>query len=138
MKKHKLGVHGVVCEFCKLTFISEKKLSTHMCRKHVQNPDYMDLYVKNWFVRNSCIPVFSKPLKKEIVLLHSELCWEGKNFCSEIPENVDSLEKSLLDVNGRIHGPAKKSGSVLKDGTICWLAVYGLLLGKMDGHKLLG
>ena len=94
-----------------------------MCRKHVQNPDYMDLYVKNWFVRNSCIPVFSKPLKKEIVLLHSELCWEGKNFCSEIPENLDSQEKSVVDVKGRIHGPAKKSGSVVEDATISWLAV---------------
>ena len=74
MRKHKLGAHGAVCEFCELTCISEKKLSTHMCRKHVQNPDYMDLYVKNWFFRNSCIPVFSKRLKKDIVLLHSELC----------------------------------------------------------------
>ena len=81
----------------------------------------MDLYVKNWFVRNSCIPVFSKRLKKEIVLLHSELCWEEKHFCSEIPENLDSQEKSVLDVNGRIHGPAKKSGSVVEDRFIIFI-----------------
>ena len=44
----------------------------------------------------------------------------------------------MLDVNGRIHGPAKKSGSVVEDGTISWLAVQGLMLGKIDGYKILG
>ena len=84
---------------------------------------------------HSCI---SKRLKNEMVLLHSELCWEGKNFCSEIPENLDSQEKSVLDVNGRIHGPAKNFGRVVEDGTISWLAVQGLMLGKIDGYKILG
>ena len=74
MRTHKIEIHGLVCEFCQLTFISDQKCETHMCRKHIQNPEYMDFYGKNWVVRNSCIPVFSKQQRKEVVLLHSELC----------------------------------------------------------------
>ena len=92
----------------------------------------MDMYVNNWFKRNACIPVFSKRLKKEIVILHSEICWEQQNFCSEIPANFNVSEKSILDENGLLHGPAKKSESVREDGSICWLAVQGLMLKKMD------
>ena len=137
LKQHKIQIHGVKCEFCEQTYISDHKLRTHMCRKHIPNPDYMDMYVKNWFIRNSCIPVFSKRLEKEIVLLHSEQCWEGKHFCSEIPENLDTNEKSVLDDNGLLHGPAEKSGSLGQDGVIFWLAVRGLMLGKMDGYHIL-
>ena len=137
MKSHKIEMHGVICEFCDLTFISDQKFETHMCRKHIKNPDYMDMYVKNWVVRNSCIPVFSKLLEKEIILLHSELCWENKNFCQEIPESLDTLEKSVVDDNGRIHGSAKSSGSVEEDGSICWLAVRGLMLGKMEDYQMI-
>ena len=137
MNNHKKEKHGVICECCGLTYIGEQKLRTHMCRKHVPNPDYMDMYVKNWFVRNSCIPVFSKRLKKEIILLHSEHCWDGNNFCSEIPENINTSEKSILDDNGLLHGLGKKSDSVRSDGSICWLAVRGLQLGKMDWYQII-
>ena len=95
------------------------------------------MYVKNWFIRNACTPVFSKRLNKEIILLHSEHCWEGKNFCSEIPEQIDTSKKSILDDNGLLHGPAKKSDSVRSDGSICWLAVRGLQLGKMDWYQII-
>ena len=53
LKQHKTKQHGVVCEFCEQTFIRDRKIETHMCRKHIPNPTYMDMYVKNWFVRHS-------------------------------------------------------------------------------------
>ena len=137
MASHNLKVHGLHCEYCGETYIGEKKFRTHTCRKHVPNPDYMDLYMKNWYVRNSCIPVYSKRLKKEIVLLHSEQCWEKKNFCAEITFNLDTNETSVLDENGIIHGPIKKTHIISKDGTICWLGVRGLMLGKMDWYSII-
>ena len=93
------------------------------------------MYVKNWFRRGDCIPVFSRRMKKEIVLLHSDNCWEGGNFCSDLPENFDSDEKSILDDSGLLHGPARKSDSVRIDGSICWLAVQGLMRNKMDWYR---
>ena len=137
LNAQKLSVHGIKCEHCGETYIGEKKFKTHTCRKHVPNPDYMDLYMKNWFVRNACIPVYSKRLKKEVVLLHTEQCWEKKNFCPEIPLNLDITQKSVLDENGLLHGPIKKSHIIGKDGTICWLGVRGLMLGKMDWYQII-
>ena len=83
------------------------------------------------------IPVFSKRLEKEIVLLHSEKCWDRENFCSDIPENFDASEKSIVDNNGLLHGSAKKSGSVRSDGSVCWLAVLGLMTNKMDWYHVM-
>ena len=74
-------------------------------------------------------------MKKEIVILHSENCWENENFCGDIPEDISVSEKSTLDQDGLIHGPAKKSGSIREDGSICWLAVQGLMMDKID-HRM--
>ena len=90
------------------------------------------MYMKNWYKRNACIPVFSNKLKKEIILLHSEQCWENGNFCSEVPENFDAPEKSILDVNGLLHVPAKKSQTLREDGSICWLALRCLMDKLVD------
>ena len=99
------------------------------------NPDYLDLYVKNWIRKGDCVPVYSKRMEKEIVILHSEICWENQNFCSDIPKNLDISEHSALDQDGLLHGPAKKSGSIQKNGNICWLAVLGLIKEKMDWYR---
>ena len=94
--------------------------------------------MKNWYVvRDSCIPVFSKRLKKEVVLLHAEQCWENRNFCSEIPGNLETSEKSVLDENGLLHGSIKKSQIIYRDGTICWLGVRGLMQGKMEWYQII-
>ena len=93
--------------------------------------------MKNWFVRNACIPVYSKRLKKEVVLLHTEQCWEKKNFCPEIPFNLDTTQKSVLDENGLLHGPIKKSHIIGKNGTIDWLGVRGLMLDKMNWYQII-
>ena len=62
-------------------------------------------------------------------MLHSEQCWEGRNFCSRVLKKLDTNEKSTLDENEVIHGQAKTSGSVGEDGVIFWLAVRGLMIG---------
>ena len=94
------------------------------------------MYMKSWYVRNDCIRVFSRRLKKEIILLHSEHCWEKENFCSEMPGNFDQKEKSILDENNLLHVPAKKSETVRKDGSICWLALRGTM-DKLTDYKIL-
>ena len=93
------------------------------------------MYVKNWFRPGECIPVFSRRLQREIVILHSEICWKKQNICCELPDNIDLNESSILDDEGLLHGPAKKSGSVRSDGSMCWLAVLGLMMNKMDWYK---
>ena len=79
--------------------------------------------MKNWYIRDTCIPVFSRKLKKEIILLHNEYCWENGNPCAEFPQNLDKSEKSFLDTSGLLHIPAIKSGTLLKNGSIYWLAL---------------
>ena len=132
---HTKDYHEVACEQCGERFIGLGKLRRHFCRKHVSNPEYLDMYVKNWFRPGDCIPVFSRRLQKEIVILHSEGCWKKDNFCCELPDNVDENGDSILDDDGLLHGPAKKSGSVREDGSMCWLAVQGLMINKMDWYK---
>ena len=74
---------------------------------------------------------------KELVILHSENCWDNENFCADIPANMSVTEKSVLDQDGLLHGPAKKSVSIRQDGSICWLAVRGLMVDKMDWYQVL-
>jgi hypothetical protein len=64
-------------------------------------------------------------------------CWENENFFVDIPGNIIVTEKSVLDPDGLLHGPAKKSGSIRQDGSICWLAVRGLMVDKMDWYQVL-
>ena len=62
-----------------------------------------------------------------MIILHSENCWESENFCSEIPTNVDTSIKAVVDENDVIHTAGIKSTAIRKDGTICWLELISLL-----------
>ena len=66
------------CSECNEIFSGEFKLKTHMCRVHVSNPSFEDYYMKNWFIRNSCISVFCKQQSKELALLYSENCVQNQ------------------------------------------------------------
>jgi len=50
---------------------------------------------------------------------------------------MNTSEKSVLDENSVIHGPLKTSQIIGRDGTICWLGMRGLMLGKMDWYQIL-
>ena len=123
LQKHEVDEHAVECNFCEETFYKQSKLEKHICRVKIPNPEYWDMYMKNWYIRDTCIPVFSRKLKKEIILLHNEHCWENGNPCAEFPQNLDKSEKSFLDTSGLLHIPAIKSGTLLKNGSIYWLAL---------------
>ena len=136
LRLHMKETHEVKCETCDEIFAGLKKLRSHMCRVQIKDPEYFDIYMKNWYRRGDCIPVFSKRLKKELIILHSENCWEGENFCSDIPENVDTTVKSVLDENEIIHTAAmRKNGAVRKDGSICWLELLGLLQTHLPNYS---
>ena len=61
MKNHRTDKHAVRCNFCGETFIGTNKLKNHMCKIKISNPEYWDLYMKDWYIRKSCIPIFSRP-----------------------------------------------------------------------------
>ena len=49
MRNHRTDIHAVRCNFCNETFIGNNKLENHMCRIKVSNPEYWDLYMKDWY-----------------------------------------------------------------------------------------
>ena len=51
-----------------------------MCRVHVRNPTFGDYYMKDWFIRNDCIRIFSKQKQTDIGMLHSDLCIESNQW----------------------------------------------------------
>ena len=55
---HVKSKHEFSCEICELTFQSEEKLKTHMCRLIVTNPTCGDYYTKNWILVNGCTRIF--------------------------------------------------------------------------------
>ena len=73
---HKIRVHQVECAHCKESFMGTCKFEKHICRIHVENPEYMDkdMYMKNWYSKNDCIRVFSRRQKKKIIIIHSGHC----------------------------------------------------------------
>ena len=135
MRLHVKKTHEIKCETCNEIFAGQKKLKNHMCRVHLKEPDYLDIYMRNWYRRGDCLPVFSKKLKKELIILHSENCWESENFCSDIPENVDTSIKSVLDENDVIHTAGIKSTAIRKDGSICWLEILSLLKTHLPNYS---
>ena len=136
MRLHMKETHEVVkCETCNETFGGSNKLKNHMCRIPIEDPEYFDMYMRNWYRIGDCIPVFSKRLKKELIILHSENCWESKNSCSDIPENVDTSVKATVDENNIIHTAAIKSTALRKDGTICWLELISLLATHLPNYS---
>ena len=84
LKIHVGKMHELECKSCKSIFTSETKLKDRMCRLHVSNPSNKSLYMKDWFVKDSCIRVYDSGQEKEIALLHSDYCDELKP-CSDYP-----------------------------------------------------
>ena len=60
------------------------KLSVHICRIYLKNPEYENLYLKNWMVSNSYSIVFCKQTRKEVSILHSEACLDFTNSCQDL------------------------------------------------------
>ena len=76
--------HEYKCDVCELTFQSDTKLKTHMCRVHVKNPTCGDHYTRNYIVWKCCTVIFSKSKEQEVVYLHSEQCFDNSNRCSDL------------------------------------------------------
>ena len=126
------------CDKCNEIFAGIKKLKDHICRVHVTNPQYIDLYMKNWYRRGDCVPVFSERLKKELLILHSEDCWVTKHFCSEIPDDAETSEKSVIDDNDIIHTDAtRRHGPFRQDDSVCWLEIVSLLKTHLPDYRSL-
>ena len=89
LQTHIIDKHTIKCDYCDEMLVGETKLDQHTCRIRVSDPEYFDMYMKNWYIRNACIPVFSRRLKRELILVHSEHCWENANSCSELPPMLD-------------------------------------------------
>ena len=64
LKQHIKQYHEIKCDKCSETFPGLRKINNHMCRVQLKDPEYLDL--------------------------HYEKCWVNKDFCSEIPEDVDT------------------------------------------------
>ena len=93
MRKHVEINHWVKYKNCSDNFAGIDKLNNHMWRVHVRNPSYGNYYMKDWFIRNHCIRIFSEQSRKEIGTLHSDLYIES-NPCSSLPSGY----KILLDL----------------------------------------
>ena len=104
MKKTILQFGILLCEYCHVKFSGRKKLRNHMCRNHVKNPSWGDFYMKNWFVKNECVRVFSEQQQKEVATIHSELCVENRS-CSFLPSSFKS-QHIFKDDQDLIHLPA--------------------------------
>ena len=115
LKIHMGKSHGIKCPDCCETFAGEAKLKTHMCRLHIENPSSTHFYMKNWFIKNSCISVFSDIEEKEVAVLHSSDCIH-KNPCSVFPPSLTHSIR-VVDKNGLIH---LNAFSFLKSGNVYW------------------
>ena len=107
----------------------KKTLDKHVCRIQIYNPEYFDMYMKNWYIKNACIPVFSRKYKKEMILLHSEHCWD-------LPLNIDRKKLSYLDSSGLFHVPAKKSSTLMEDNSINWIGLR-CVKGKLVDYQVI-
>ena len=86
-----------------------------MCRPHVKNPSWGFLYMKDWFVKNDCVRIFSEQKQKEVAILHSELCVK-KNSCS-LPSDLRS-QLSYKDEQDIQHLTASTSQILKLSGNI--------------------
>ena len=75
-----------------------------------------DYYMKNWFVKDGCIRIFSDKKKREIGMLHSELCLNSIH-CSDLPQQkIDNGLRTVVD-HYYSHMPAYR---FLSNGNIDW------------------
>ena len=101
LKMHIHEKHQLQCQDCHENFNGRKKLDNHMCRLHIENPSFGDMYVKNWVIKNECVRVFSKHLQKEIAIIHSDVCVEKHTCTYVLPDSV--TQPRYKDTTGFIH-----------------------------------
>ena len=75
-----------------------------MCKVHLDNPSYKQYYMKNWYIENSCIRIFSKEQEKEVAILHNDFC-KLTNPCSDQPPDLEQSVR-IDDKNGLTHTEA--------------------------------
>ena len=124
MKNHVRKLHSNQCKFCHENFEGKRKLETHMCRMHIQNPSFGDYYMKNWFVRDDCIRIFSDIQKIDIGMLHSEKCLKISR-CSYLPHQLIHKTSRFVDDNYYTHMEATK---YLIEGNINWNILKNALI----------
>ena len=86
-----------------------------MCRQDIINPSSMKFYMKNWYIRNSCIFLFNGEQQKEVAILHSDHCLKQEP-CSDCPP-VLKFSIRVDDSGGLMHF---KAMSYLEEGFIDW------------------
>ena len=86
-----------------------------MCRVHVVNPSYENIYMKNWFLKDSCIRIYCELLEKEIALLHSDTC-VSVTPCEHYPPDLNMFIR-VDDEDNLVH---LKAESYLDSGEISW------------------
>ena len=114
--------HTVKCEHCDKHFAGIANLQKHMSRINVNNSSFLDLYMKNWYVRNDCLRVFSENKSKEIAIIHSEVCVENHSCSWVLPTFISQLR--YIDNTDLIHLHASEC---LLDGNVQWAILTDLL-----------
>ena len=123
-------MHEVECTSCKCTFRSEAKLQDHMCRLHITNPSYKTMYMKDWFVKDTCVRVYDSVLQNEIALLHCDNCKKCKP-CSDYPPSFKRGVK-FKDDNGLVH---LNSGTYFKRNSIPEVVDWNVLNFNIHKYK---
>ena len=90
MSQHITLKHKLSCDICDLTFKSESRLTTHMCRVNVKNPTCGDYFTKKWVVAEGCMRFFSTPEEREFLILHSKQCFDNESRCCDMPKHYDN------------------------------------------------
>ena len=71
--------------------------------------------MKDWFIRNDCIRIFSDQRQTEIGMLHSDLCIES-NPCSTVPSELQHTNR-FVDENYYAH---MQCSHYMVDGEVRW------------------
>ena len=119
MEMHMNSDHGekcesFTCEKCNHTSKDEWKHITHICKVHINNPTFRDLYTKEWLDQNGCNAIYSADLQEDILWLHSDNCWKNEHPCSWIPFNLQGKPTKPGEVRHF------KFTQIVKNGSICW------------------
>ena len=118
LKLHHETLHVKICSDSKCNFAGERKLKEHVCRIYLSNPTSGRLYLKDWFVKDTCVRVFDNDTKDEKYVLHSDPCLMNQS-CEELPTDFKQ-KSSSKDPQGRIHLPANV---YIKSKTLNWKAM---------------
>ena len=119
MKMHTQSDHiekckSLTCDHCNFTSKDECKHKTHICKVHILNPTFEDLYTKEGLDINGCTAIYSAKLKEDIIWLHSDRCWTNDHPCYWIPYNLQDKPVKPGDVR---HFEVTK---IVENGKICW------------------